>query len=77
MEFSVGGEEADAFFPVKVSFIGVGSMIGLEVSVDVFLGPDPSLSILIQVDKATRVDNGEETLFSQETTLSVDEFVVV
>ena len=33
MEFSVGGEEADAFFPVKVSFVGVGSMIGLEVSV--------------------------------------------
>lgn len=31
MEFSVGGEEADAFFPVKVSFIGVGSMMGLEV----------------------------------------------
>lgn len=34
MEFSVGGEEADAFFPVKVAFVGVGSMMGLEV----FLG---------------------------------------
>ena len=34
MEFSVGGEEADAFFPVKVAFVGVGSMVGLEV----FLG---------------------------------------
>ncbi|KAF8514288.1 hypothetical protein JB92DRAFT_2811478 [Gautieria morchelliformis] len=59
MEFSVGGEEADAFFPVKVSFVGVGSMIGLEVN------------------KVTRVDNGEEPLFSQETTLSVNEFLVI
>jgi len=31
MEFSVGGEEVDAFFPVKVSFAAIGSLLGLEV----------------------------------------------
>lgn len=35
------------------------------------------LIVLGQVNKVTRVDNGEETLFSQETTLTTDEFVVV
>jgi hypothetical protein len=32
MEFTVGGEDADAFFPVKISFVGLGSLLGLEVS---------------------------------------------
>lgn len=31
LEFNVGGEEPDAFFPVTVSFVGVGSLLGLEV----------------------------------------------
>lgn len=31
MEFSVGGEEVDAFFPVKTSFVGVSSLLGIEV----------------------------------------------
>lgn len=32
MEFSVGGEEIDAFFPVKVSFVGLSSLLGINVS---------------------------------------------
>ncbi|KIJ53699.1 hypothetical protein M422DRAFT_201923 [Sphaerobolus stellatus SS14] len=59
MEFSVGGEEVDAFFPVKVSFVGLGSLLGLEVT------------------KVSRVDNDEDVLYSQETTLNADDFQVV
>ncbi|GJJ13281.1 hypothetical protein Clacol_007532 [Clathrus columnatus] len=59
MEFSVGGEEIDAFFPVKVSFVGLSSLLGIEVN------------------NVTRADNGEEVLFSQEATLTVEDFQVV
>ena len=31
LEFSVGGDDASAFFPVKVNFTGLGSLIGIEV----------------------------------------------
>jgi len=59
MEFTVGGEDADAFFPVKVSFVALSSLLGLEVA------------------KVTRVDNAQDVLFSQETTLTVEDFQVV
>lgn len=32
LEFSVGGDDAAAFFPVKVNFTGLGSLIGIQVS---------------------------------------------
>jgi hypothetical protein len=31
LEFSVGGDDASAFFPVKVNFTGLGSLIGIDV----------------------------------------------
>lgn len=31
LEFSVGGEDATSFFPVKVNFTGLGSLIGISV----------------------------------------------
>jgi hypothetical protein len=32
MEFTVGGDNPGSFFPVKVTFIGQGSMMGLCVT---------------------------------------------
>src|ERR1700722_7689693 len=32
LEFSVGGEDASVFFPVKVSFVGQGSVAGVKVA---------------------------------------------
>ena len=31
MEFSVGGDDAGAFFPLKVTFVGQGSIVGVRV----------------------------------------------
>ena len=31
MEFSVGGDDAGAFFPVKVHFVGQGNTVGVRV----------------------------------------------
>jgi hypothetical protein len=39
LEFSVGGDDAGAFFPVKVSFVVQGSLAGVSVaSVDLVDG---------------------------------------
>lgn len=39
LEFSVGGDDASAFFPVKVSFVAQGSLAGLSIaSVDLVDG---------------------------------------
>ena len=32
MEFSVGGDDASAFFPVKVNFIAQGSVAGVRLA---------------------------------------------
>lgn len=31
MEFSVGGDDVGAFFPVKVNFVGQGNTVGVRV----------------------------------------------
>src|ERR1700729_1652988 len=49
LEFTVGGDDAGAFFPVKVSFVGQGSMAGITAA------------------NVTRVDNGEEAVFSADS----------
>ena len=46
LEFSVGGDDVAAFFPVKVKFVGQGNSVGLRAA------------------SVTRVDNGEEVVFS-------------
>ncbi|KAF8330777.1 uncharacterized protein EI90DRAFT_3145697 [Cantharellus anzutake] len=59
LEFSVGGEEPSGFFPVKVNFTGLSSLLG------------------ITVDGASQLDSGENVEFSQELSLTTDEYVVV
>lgn len=53
LEFSVGGDDPGAFFPVKVSFVGQGSMAGIhltsvtkvESGEDVVFSEDASVNI--------------------------------
>ncbi|KAI0082323.1 hypothetical protein K474DRAFT_1655706 [Panus rudis PR-1116 ss-1] len=59
LEFSVGGDDPGAFFPVKVSFVGQGSMAGVHIA------------------SVTRVDNGEEVVFSEDASVTVDSYSVV
>jgi len=59
LEFTVGGDDAGAFFPVKVSFVGQGSMAGITAA------------------NVTRVDNGEEAVFSADSVVTTDSYVVV
>ncbi|CAL1694674.1 unnamed protein product [Somion occarium] len=59
LEFSVGGDDPGAFFPVKVSFVGQGSMAGVRIA------------------SVTRVDNGEEVVFSEDASITVDSYSVV
>jgi hypothetical protein len=59
LEFTVGGDDAAAFFPVKISFVGQGSMAGITAA------------------NVTRVDNGEEAVFSADAVVTTDSYVVV
>jgi len=59
LEFTVGGDDAGAFFPVKVAFIGQGSMAGVAAA------------------NVTRLDNGEEAVFSVDSVVTADSYVVV
>lgn len=43
LEFSVGGDDAAAFFPVKVDFTAVGDLIGITVSCCLLLCSNNSL----------------------------------
>ena len=58
MEFSVGGDDAGAFFPVKVAFVAQGSVAGVKV-----------LSV-------TSVEGGEAVVFSEDATVSVENYTV-
>ncbi|KAI0714795.1 hypothetical protein C8Q76DRAFT_437508 [Earliella scabrosa] len=59
LEFSVGGDDAGVFFPVKVSFVAQGSIAGVKVAA------------------VTRVDSSEEVVFSEDATVSVENYTVV
>ena len=59
LEFSVGGDDAGAFFPVKVSFVGQGSVAGVRLA------------------SVTRLDNGEEVVYSEDASVVVDGYSVV
>lgn len=54
LEFSIGGDEASAFFPVKVTFVGEGSIAGVRLA------------------SVTRVDTGEDVVFSEDASVSID-----
>jgi hypothetical protein len=58
LEFTVGGDDAGAFFPVKVSFVGQGSMAGVVAA------------------NVTRLDNGEEAVFSADSVVTTDSYLV-
>jgi hypothetical protein len=58
LEFTVGGDDAGAFFPVKVTFAGQGSLSGLSVgSIALVDGGDVTYSQeeIITVDNYTVV----------------------
>lgn len=59
LEFTVGGDDPGLFFPVKVSFVGQGSVAGVRLA------------------SVTRVDNGEEVVFSEDATVAVESYTVV
>jgi coatomer subunit delta len=59
LEFTVGGDDTSAFFPVKVSFVGQGSVAGITAA------------------NVTRMDNGEEAVFSADSIVTTDTYVVV
>ncbi|KAF8910297.1 hypothetical protein CPB85DRAFT_1306048 [Mucidula mucida] len=54
MVFNVGGDDAGAFFPVQVRFVGLGSMAGVNIgSVETFAGEDVPFSVdsMVTVEK--------------------------
>ena len=55
----MGGDDAGAFFPVKVAFVAQGSIAG------------------VRVENVTKVENGEEVVFSEDAKVVVDGFEVV
>lgn len=59
LEFTIDGEDASAFFPVKVDFAAEGSLIG------------------IVVERAASADGSEDVVFSQESTCTTEEYLVV
>jgi hypothetical protein len=59
LEFTVGGDDPSSFFPVRVSFVGQGSMAGLRV------------------ESARHVGNEDEAVFSQDSVLTSEEYLLV
>jgi len=59
LEFSVGGDDAGTFFPVKVNFIAQGSLIDMGVS------------------SVVQASDGSDVVFSQDVTISADDYSVV
>ena len=59
LEFSVGGDDAGTFFPVKVNFVAQGSLVDMAVS------------------SVVKADDGSDVVFSQDVTISADDYSVV
>ncbi|KAL6304022.1 hypothetical protein BKA93DRAFT_316525 [Sparassis latifolia] len=59
LEFTVGGDDPGAFFPVRVHFVGEGSVAGVHLAA------------------VARVDNGEDVVYSEDATVTVDNYTVV
>jgi hypothetical protein len=59
LEFSINGSDVNAFFPVRVSFVGLGNTVGARVA------------------SVSRVDNGEDVVFSEDASFNVDNYLVV
>jgi coatomer subunit delta len=59
LEFSINSSDVNAFFPVKVSFAGLGNTVGVRVA------------------SVSRVDNGEDVVFSEDASFNTDNYLVV
>ncbi len=59
MEFSITGSDINAFFPVHVSFVGLGNTVGVRVA------------------SVSRVDSGENVVFSEDASFNTDDYLVV
>ncbi|KAI0715581.1 hypothetical protein C8Q72DRAFT_191940 [Fomitopsis betulina] len=59
MEFSVGGDDPGAFFPVKLSFMGEGSIAGVHLA------------------SVTKVETGEDVVYSEDAILQIENYTVV
>lgn len=57
--FTVGGDDAGAFFPVEVNFMAKGNLAGIEVA------------------SISHIAGGEEAVFSVDSYISTEEFLVV
>jgi hypothetical protein len=58
-EFSINGNDVNAFFPVQVSFVGLGNTVGVRVA------------------SVSRVDDGENVVFSEDASFNIDKYLVV
>ncbi|KAH7914556.1 hypothetical protein BJ138DRAFT_1056746 [Hygrophoropsis aurantiaca] len=59
LEFTVGGDDVGTFFPVKVCFIGKGSLAGVSVAT------------------VSRTDNSGEVVYSTDSVVNTDDYIVV
>lgn len=55
LEFSVGGDDASAFFPVKVTFVGLGSIAGVRLASVARV--DNGEDVVFSEDASIAVDN--------------------
>lgn len=74
LEFNVGGDDPEAFFPVKANFVGSGSIAKVLVSgcLDMLF----PFSFTFQIDDARQAANDNEVAFSQDRTFYVGEFTI-
>lgn len=75
LEFKCEGD-ADAFFPVSVGFVAAGSLADVDVST-FYPCTIRARLMLWQIAKATLLEGGGETDFSQEKILTVDKYEIV
>ncbi|KLO20115.1 hypothetical protein SCHPADRAFT_863921 [Schizopora paradoxa] len=59
LEFSVGGDDAGTFFPVKVNFVAQGSLVDMSVA------------------SVAKADDGSDVVFSQDVTISAEDYSVI
>jgi coatomer subunit delta len=59
LEFSVNGSDVNVFFPVRVTFAGLGNTVGVRVA------------------SVSRVDNGENVVFSEDASFTTDNYLIV
>ena len=77
LEFTVGGDDASAFYPVLVSFIGVGSVAGISVGLSTMVSVADTYTHFSKVANVALVETQSDVSFSEEARVVVDSFTVV